>query len=82
MKNKYNIGDLFMGKTTKFDDKRPLFKQGYIYGIEKIKRTTRYLIRWEPSQHTPHYLPLEGVYCDSDIKSFIEEKYIYLPVKT
>lgn len=80
MKNNFNIGDLLIGDNSE-ENKLPLFKLGYIYDIEKVKRKTKYFIRWEKNQHTPHYLPLEGVYTADDIDMFIKNKYSYVPVK-
>ena len=60
--------------------KKVLFKFGYIYNIEKVKRKIVYYIRWEKNQHTPHYLPLEGVYSVCDIKSLIRGAYVHVPV--
>lgn len=79
MKNNFNIGDLLIGDNNE-ENKLPLFKLGYIYNIEKVKRKIKYFIRWEKNQHTPHYLPLEGVYSVCDIKSLIGSAYVHVPV--
>lgn len=82
MKTRFNIGDLFVAKYGQEDkQQQPLFKLGYIYSIEKVKRKTQYLIRWEKNQHTPHFLPIEGVYTQSDIECFTKSAYSYIPVK-
>lgn len=80
MKTRFNIGDLLIGDNSE-ENKLPLFKLGYIYDIEKVKRKIQYLIRWEKNQHTPHFLPIEGVYTQSDIECFIKSAYSYIPVK-
>jgi hypothetical protein len=83
MKQSFQIGDLFIARTIKheMETKKPIFKQGYIYNIEKAKTKTKYFIRWEKNNHTPHYIPTEGTYTKEDIHSFIVNMYIYFPVK-
>jgi hypothetical protein len=82
-KQNFQIGDLLVARPIKHEMEtgKPLFKQGYIYNIEKVKTKTRYFIRWEKDKHTPHYLPNEGTYIKEDIQSFIIDMYIYFPVK-
>jgi hypothetical protein len=80
MKHNFQVGDLFIARYNQ-ENKQPLFKLGYIYNIEKTKRKKEYFIRWEKNQHTPHYLPIEGVYTHRDISIFIKSAYNYVPVK-
>jgi hypothetical protein len=80
MKHNFQVGDLFIARYNQ-ENKQPLFKLGYIYNIEKTKRKKEYFIRWEKNQHTPPYLPIEGVYTHNDISIFIKSAYNYVPVK-
>ncbi len=82
-KQKFQIGDLFIARPIKheMETNKPLFKQGYIYNIEKVKTKTKYFIRWEKDYHTPQHMPKEGMYTKEDIQSFITNMYIYFPVK-
>jgi hypothetical protein len=82
-KQNFQIGDLFIARPIKHEmaTNKPLFKQGYIYNIEKVKTKTKYFIRWEKDYDTPHYMLNEGMYTKEDIQSFINDMYIYFPVK-